>query len=193
LQSRCSHSRRSVVVRAEEVSTEVVSTGVVPEEVVSTGGVPEEVVSTRVVPEEVVSTGVVPEEVVSTKVTQAKGLTRETGGQWLSCTTRHVRIYSGVVDPETNLMDQSQLDKLTLMLDPDNEFEWPEEATEKVFDKYRELIDVYAVSILKSHLLYEFRIICSNTLSDFHPLLLIFELLGIQDLHTILPRNALEI
>ena len=82
------------------------------------------------------------------EVTRAQNLSREVGGQWLSCTTRHVRIYSGYVDPETNVMDQMQLDKLTLMLDPDNEFEWTDEATEKVFDKFRELIDIYAVSIL---------------------------------------------
>lgn len=82
------------------------------------------------------------------EVTQAKGLSRESGGQWLSCTTRHVRIYAGYVDPETQVMDQSQLDKLTLMLDPDNEFEWPEEMVEKVYDKYRELVETYAVSPL---------------------------------------------
>ncbi|KAG0560695.1 hypothetical protein KC19_9G005700 [Ceratodon purpureus] len=101
--------------------------------------------------EETVSTEV--REPVSTEVTEAKGLSRETGGQWLSCTTRHVRIYAGVIDPESSLMDQSQLDKLTLMLDPDNEFEWPDEVTEKVYDKYRELIETYAGADLTEYTL----------------------------------------
>lgn len=86
--------------------------------------------------------------------TQAIGLSRETGGQWLSCTTRHIRIYAGYVDPETKVMDQSQLDKLTLMLDPDNEFVWPEEMTEKVFNQFRELVETYAVSFL--NLIFKF-------------------------------------
>lgn len=80
------------------------------------------------------------------EVTQAKGLSLETGGQWLSSTTRHVRIYAGYVDPVTKIMDQSQLDKLTLMLDPDNEFVWPEERVQQVYNRYKELVDNYAVS-----------------------------------------------
>jgi len=80
------------------------------------------------------------------EVTQAKGLSLKTGGQWLSSTTRHVRIYAGYVDPVTKIMDQSQLDKLTLMLDPDNEFVWPEERVQQVYSRYKELVDNYAVS-----------------------------------------------
>lgn len=79
------------------------------------------------------------------EVTEAKGLSLETGGQWLSSTTRHVRIYAGYVDPVTKIMDQSQLDKLTLMLDPDNEFVWPEERVQQVYNRYKELVDNYAV------------------------------------------------
>ncbi|KAL3677094.1 hypothetical protein R1sor_027042 [Riccia sorocarpa] len=65
------------------------------------------------------------------------------GGQWLSATTRHVRIYVGVADPETMALDQSQLDKLTLMLDPDDEFVWPEEQVQKVYSYFAELVDNY--------------------------------------------------
>ena len=45
-------------------------------------------------------------------------MSREYGGQWLSSTTRHVRIYAADIDPETNAFDQTQMDQLTLMLDP---------------------------------------------------------------------------
>lgn len=83
---------------------------------------------------------------VRAETTQAKGLSVEQGGQWLSCTTRHVRIYAGYIDPVTKVMDQSQLDKLTLMLDPDNEFLWPEEKVQEVYGYFKELVDNYAVS-----------------------------------------------
>lgn len=73
------------------------------------------------------------------------------GGQWLSSTTRHVRIYVGYVDPKTMTMDQSQADKLSLMLDPDNEFLWPEDKVAKVYDKFTELVDSYAVSAGHHH------------------------------------------
>ncbi|KAG6550184.1 hypothetical protein Mapa_008142 [Marchantia paleacea] len=66
------------------------------------------------------------------------------GGQWLSATTRHVRIYVGVADPVTMALDQSQLDKLTLMLDPDNEFVWPDDKVQKVYDYFTELVENYA-------------------------------------------------
>ncbi|KAL2608795.1 hypothetical protein R1flu_027368 [Riccia fluitans] len=66
------------------------------------------------------------------------------GGQWLSATTRHVRIYIGVADPETMALDQSQLDKVTLMLDPDSEFVWPDEQVQKVYNYFAELVENYA-------------------------------------------------
>lgn len=68
------------------------------------------------------------------------------GGQWLSSTTRHVRIYVGYVDPTNMMMDQSQADKLSLMLDPDKEFLWPEDKVQKIYTKFQELVDTYAVS-----------------------------------------------
>ncbi|CAI5484156.1 unnamed protein product [Closterium sp. Yama58-4] len=79
--------------------------------------------------------------------TQSKGLTREgvlQGGRWLSSNTRHVRIYVGYIDPETMEMDQTQSDKLSLMLDTDNEFLWTPETEKKVYDKFTELVDAYA-------------------------------------------------
>ncbi|GAQ80418.1 NAD(P)H:plastoquinone dehydrogenase complex subunit M [Klebsormidium nitens] len=65
------------------------------------------------------------------------------GGRWLSSTTRHVRIYIGYVDPETHEMDQQQSDLVTIDLDPDNEFLWPEEQQQKVFDFFDEQVENY--------------------------------------------------
>ncbi|EFJ09764.1 hypothetical protein SELMODRAFT_125882 [Selaginella moellendorffii] len=65
------------------------------------------------------------------------------GGRWLSCTTRHVRLYAAAIDPVTFAMDQTQIDKLTLILDPDSEFLWPDDKVEKVYDHLRELVDTY--------------------------------------------------
>ncbi|GJP48948.1 hypothetical protein CLOM_g8218 [Closterium sp. NIES-68] len=79
--------------------------------------------------------------------TESKGLTREgvlQGGRWLSSNTRHVRIYVGYIDPQTMEMDQTQADKLSLLLDPDNEFLWSEETEKKVYDKFTELVEGYA-------------------------------------------------
>ncbi|KAJ0939814.1 putative NAD(P)H-quinone oxidoreductase subunit M, GAG-pre-integrase domain-containing protein [Helianthus annuus] len=36
---------------------------------------------------------------------------RAYGGQWLSSTTRHVRIFAAYIDPETCAFDQTQMDK----------------------------------------------------------------------------------
>ncbi|XP_002989170.2 NAD(P)H-quinone oxidoreductase subunit M, chloroplastic [Selaginella moellendorffii] len=77
---------------------------------------------------------------------QNKGMTRDgpaQGGRWLSCTTRHVRLYAAAIDPVTFAMDQTQIDKLTLILDPDSEFLWPDDKVEKVYDHLRELVDTY--------------------------------------------------
>ncbi|CAM6091552.1 unnamed protein product [Calypogeia fissa] len=89
----------------------------------------------------------VPAKGLPNQVLEAKGLAYDgpgKGGQWLSSTTRHVRIYIGVADPETKLMDQTQLDKITLMLDPDNEFIWPEDKVQKVYNYFAELVEGYA-------------------------------------------------
>ena len=56
----------------------------------------------------------------------------------LKSTTRHVRIFTAeVVDSDL----QFHPNKLTLDLDPDNEFIWNEEALKKVNDKFIDLVD----------------------------------------------------
>lgn len=74
-----------------------------------------------------------------------KGMSREYGGQWLSCATRHVRIYAAYIDPETSAFDQSQMDKLTLILDPTDEFVWKPESCNLVYSYFQELVDHYEV------------------------------------------------
>ncbi|EFH60947.1 hypothetical protein ARALYDRAFT_478160, partial [Arabidopsis lyrata subsp. lyrata] len=65
------------------------------------------------------------------------------GDQWLSSVTRHVRIYAAYIDPETCEFDQSQMDKLTLILDPTEEFVWDDESCNKVYSYFQELVDHY--------------------------------------------------
>ncbi|KAG8378216.1 hypothetical protein BUALT_Bualt08G0114700 [Buddleja alternifolia] len=74
---------------------------------------------------------------------QSKNMGREYGGQWLSSTTRHVRIYAAYIDPETCEFDQTQMDKLTLLLDPTDEFVWTDETCTKVYSYFQELVDHY--------------------------------------------------
>ncbi|CAL5386830.1 unnamed protein product [Camellia sinensis] len=74
---------------------------------------------------------------------KSKNLSREYGGQWLSSATRHVRIYAAYIDPETYAFDQTQMDKLTLILDPTNEFEWTPETCNMVYGYFQELVDHY--------------------------------------------------
>ncbi|KAM7514778.1 hypothetical protein LguiA_004361 [Lonicera macranthoides] len=74
---------------------------------------------------------------------QSKNMDVEYGGQWLSTATRHVRIYAAYIDPETWAFDQTQMDKLTLLLDPTNEFTWTPETCNKVYSYFQELVDHY--------------------------------------------------
>ncbi|XP_039122614.1 NAD(P)H-quinone oxidoreductase subunit M, chloroplastic [Dioscorea cayenensis subsp. rotundata] len=74
---------------------------------------------------------------------KSKNMTVEYGGQWLSSVTRHVRIYAAYIDPITHAFDQTQMDKLTLLLDPSDEFTWTPEACQKVYDYFVELVDHY--------------------------------------------------
>lgn len=78
---------------------------------------------------------------------KSKNMSREYGGQWLSSVTRHVRIHAAYIDPETWEFDQTQMDKLTLLLDPSNEFVWTPETCNKVFSYFQELVDHYEVII----------------------------------------------
>uniref|UniRef100_A0A0F7GZP4 NAD(P)H-quinone oxidoreductase subunit M, chloroplastic n=1 Tax=Erodium texanum TaxID=28960 RepID=A0A0F7GZP4_EROTE len=74
---------------------------------------------------------------------KSKNMSREMGGQWLSSVTRHVRIYAAYIDPETYQFDQTQMDKLTLILDPSNEFLWTDESCQKIYSYFQELVDHY--------------------------------------------------
>ncbi|XP_058753214.1 NAD(P)H-quinone oxidoreductase subunit M, chloroplastic-like [Vicia villosa] len=82
-----------------------------------------------------------------------KGMSREYGGQWLSCATRHVRIYAAYIDPETSAFDQTQMDKLTLILDPTDEFVWKPESCNLVYSYFQELVDHYEGAPLNEYTL----------------------------------------
>ena len=56
----------------------------------------------------------------------------------LKCTTRHVRIFTAVVENDDLILDNNHL---TLDIDPDNEFIWEEHSLKKVQDYFRELVD----------------------------------------------------
>ncbi|XP_074573209.1 uncharacterized protein LOC141829598 [Curcuma longa] len=76
---------------------------------------------------------------------KSKNMSREYGGQWLSSCTRHVRIYAAYIDPVTHAFDQTQMDKLTLILDPTDEFVWTPDTCQKVYAYFQELVDHYEV------------------------------------------------
>lgn len=76
---------------------------------------------------------------------KSKNMSREYGGQWLSSCTRHVRIYAAYIDPVTHAFDQTQMDKLTLILDPSNEFVWTPDTCQMVYAYFQELVDHYEV------------------------------------------------
>ena len=59
----------------------------------------------------------------------------------LKCTTRHVRIFTAVVENNDLVLDNGHL---TLDLDPDNEFVWNESAIEKVQERFRKLVEAQA-------------------------------------------------
>uniref|UniRef100_A0ACD5V426 Uncharacterized protein n=1 Tax=Avena sativa TaxID=4498 RepID=A0ACD5V426_AVESA len=84
---------------------------------------------------------------------ESKNMGREYGSQWLSCTTRHVRIYAAYIDPETNAFDQTQTDKLTLMLDPTQEFVWTDETCQMVYNEFQDLVDHYEGAPLSEYTL----------------------------------------
>ena len=56
----------------------------------------------------------------------------------LKCTTRHVRIFTAVVENDDLILDN---DHLTLDIDPDNEFLWDDDSIRKAQDYFRELVD----------------------------------------------------
>ncbi len=59
----------------------------------------------------------------------------------LKSTTRHIRIYTAEV--ENNELVESQ-SVLTMDVDPDNELNWNEDALQKVYRKFDELVESYS-------------------------------------------------
>ena len=59
----------------------------------------------------------------------------------LKCTTRHVRIFTAIVDNNDLILDDGHL---TLDIDPDNEFLWNDQSLKKVQEYFRELVDAQA-------------------------------------------------
>ena len=59
----------------------------------------------------------------------------------LKCTTRHVRIFTAVLENNDLILDN---DHLTLDIDPDNEFLWCDQSVTKVQEYFRELVDAQA-------------------------------------------------
>lgn len=59
----------------------------------------------------------------------------------LKSTTRHIRIYTAEV--ENNELVESQ-NVLTMDVDPDNELNWNEDALQKVYRKFDELVESYS-------------------------------------------------
>jgi len=62
--------------------------------------------------------------------------------QLIKSTTRHVRIFSAEVNEEGELVPSNQV--LTLDIDPDNEFNWNEDALQKVYRRFDELVESHS-------------------------------------------------
>jgi len=70
----------------------------------------------------------------------------------LKSTTRHVRIFTAeVVNEELKFHPN----KLTLDLDPDNEFIWNEDSLAKIDEKFNQLIHQFFLISFFLHLLYQ--------------------------------------
>jgi NAD(P)H-quinone oxidoreductase subunit M len=59
----------------------------------------------------------------------------------LKSTTRHIHIYTAEIKDE-ELVDNEQV--LTLDIDPDNEFNWNDQAVQKVYRKFDELVEAFS-------------------------------------------------
>ncbi len=66
----------------------------------------------------------------------------------IKSTTRHIRIYAAEVK-DNELVPSDQV--LTLDVDPDNEFNWNEEALQKVYRKFDELVESYSGEALTDY------------------------------------------
>ena len=78
----------------------------------------------------------------------------------LKCTTRHVRIFTAVLENNDLVLDSGHL---TLDLDPDNEFIWSDQSIKNVQDLFKELV---AKQVNKELSDYTLRKI-GSTLEDF--------------------------
>ncbi len=68
----------------------------------------------------------------------------------LKSTTRHVRIFTAKVIDDELVPD---LDNLTLDLDPDNEFIWSDLVKDKVWQKFRDLVEAQSGKDLSDYTL----------------------------------------
>lgn len=59
----------------------------------------------------------------------------------LKSTTRHIRIFSAEVNKDGELVPSNQV--LTLDVDPDNEFNWNEDALQQVYRRFNDLVESY--------------------------------------------------
>lgn len=59
----------------------------------------------------------------------------------LKSTTRHIRIFTATVE-DKELVPSDNV--LTLDVDPDNEFNWNDDALQKVYRKFDELVESYS-------------------------------------------------
>ena len=66
----------------------------------------------------------------------------------LKCTTRHVRIFTAVVENNDLILDNEHL---TLDIDPDNEFLWSDQSIQEVQDYFRKLVDSQANNDLSDY------------------------------------------
>lgn len=62
--------------------------------------------------------------------------------QLIKSTTRHIRIFAAEVNKEGELVPSHQV--LTLDVDPDNEFNWNEDALQKVYRRFDELVESHS-------------------------------------------------
>ena len=83
----------------------------------------------------------------------------------LKSTTRHVRLFTAIVQKEELIFDSEHL---TLDLDPDNEFLWEEQSIKKIQNRFCELVDSQAGKELSD---YSLRKIGSALESDIRQML----------------------
>ncbi|BDA67125.1 NADH dehydrogenase I subunit M [Rivularia sp. IAM M-261] len=73
----------------------------------------------------------------------------EDNAMLLKSTTRHIRIFAAELDASGELVPSSQV--LTLDVDPDNEFNWSEDALQQVYRKFDEYVEQNAGSDLTDY------------------------------------------